>query len=81
VTRGFYRMAVSVGLWFIPTCPGITRLAKDGGAMSVNYVTGEITTEAGTKRYEPLPSIPREIIEVGSEEQFVINKLKEEQGL
>ncbi|HEY4200329.1 MAG TPA: hypothetical protein VGM83_07185 [Devosiaceae bacterium] len=81
VTRGFYRMAVSVGLWFVPICPGITKLAQNGGAMSVNYLTGEIVTDAGTARYEPLPAIPREIIEVGSEEQFVIKKLKEEQSL
>jgi 3-isopropylmalate dehydratase small subunit len=79
VTRGFYRMAVAVGLWFIPFCPGVTKLAKDGGAMSVNYLTGEVTTENGSACYEPLPDIPREIIEAGSEEQFVIQKLKEEQ--
>jgi 3-isopropylmalate dehydratase small subunit len=80
VTRGFYRMAVAVGLWFIPFCPGVTLLAKDGGAMSVNYLTGEVKTENGSARYEPLPDIPREIIEAGSEEQYVINKLKEEES-
>jgi 3-isopropylmalate dehydratase small subunit len=63
--RIFYRNAVNIGLPVI-RCAGAHRVLRDGDQVSVDAMTGVITTATATLHGEPPSGVALRIIEAGS---------------
>ena len=63
--RIFYRNAVNIGLPVI-RCADAHRVLRDGDEVTVDALTGMITTATGTLRGEPPSGVALRIIEAGS---------------
>ena len=71
VTRVILRLSVCLGLPLLPSCPGITQLARQGAQISVNFRTGHVDCEGRVADYQPLPDSLYEIINLGGEQAYI----------
>jgi 3-isopropylmalate/(R)-2-methylmalate dehydratase small subunit len=63
--RIFFRNAINIGLPIV-TCPGITRLVKEGESLSVDLSTGSITLPSGkVLEVPPFPPFMERIVREG----------------
>lgn len=78
--RGAYRACVIAGIPFLPKCPGISELCREGEQLKVNFTTGlvENITTGKVAEYQPIPNILQEIVAAGGSTKYWIKKLNRE---
>ncbi len=71
--RGAVRCAVNAGLYFLPHCPGLGKIAGMGDELEVDFSTGKIQnrTTGAELQVEPLPEIILEIVRAGGGKGYV----------
>lgn len=72
--RIFYRNAINVGLPIVP-CPGFIAAARDGGAVTIDLGSGQITFEGETFQGDRLPAAVQPIVAAGGLVEYVRQRL------
>ncbi len=78
VSRGFFRLAVSVGLPLLPFCPEVRKLVPQGARISVNFRSGRVECNSGAWDFWPLPESLYEIVQLGGDRAYIQRALATE---